>query len=167
MWKYLIVVRNLRSSFCQILFSTTGTLYHLVYRHRGILQSLPKTTTESIRSVYASITKSAERGYNRLHKENSEYLRSFRRTVNSRWFYERKARPPNQVNDEPVDLTELDEDESDGCMKDLLGTAGTPQCTVTDGCWRLMSSNGNVGYTVTHQAIFHVLADTLGRLLWF
>ena len=60
----------------------------------------------------------------------------------------------------------LNEEFSDSCMKNLLGTTSTSnkKCVVNDECWKVMNEYGSTGYTITHQGLFFMLADVLGNV---
>lgn len=53
------------------------------------------------------------------------------------------------------------------CMEALLGSGGPgyEPCNVTDQCWQVMTSAVNVGYTLTHQALYFMLGISRGKVL--
>ena len=151
-------------------------MYHLTVEHKDHLQKIAKGLQRSLDKLYLSIKSSAKLGYGILAKENSQYLKSFKFIVSSSWFYERHLlRKPislEQLSRFEVEIKRRDKDDSGGdtlneqfsdkCMKDLMGTSGKPKCTVADDCWKVMNSFGHTGYTITHQSLFFILADVIG-----
>ena len=51
------------------------------------------------------------------------------------------------------------------CLAALHGSArnGHKSCLITDKCWNAMTRKGEVGYTLTHQALFFMLGEIQGQ----
>ena len=138
-------------------------------------RSFDRELLSNIQTVYSSLHATAIAGYARLDADGEVYSNAFRPIVNSRWFYKRKLRPPRKdffipmatMNEDTEEIFDLDEETSDACMKDLMGTSHAGgRCLVNDFCWNAMSRRqGSFGYTLTHQALFFILADVVGKSL--
>lgn len=116
--------------------------------------------------MYNSLRKTGVVGFSKLIIDGNEYSRGFRPIINTRWYYQRHVRPPVKEMIETVQaVRDLDEDVSDECMKDVLGTSfSNTRCLVNDTCWDLMSEHGTFSYTLTHQGLFFILADIKGTV---
>ena len=58
-----------------------------------------------------------------------------------------------------VVLGGFDEDFSDGCMAELMGSDGHKKCGISLPCLHTMSRRGYEGYYITHQLLYTILAE--------
>lgn len=124
------------------------------------------------KNYVASLSKQIERIVKKsltiLAKDVSAYLHRFLLI----------ASKPFQVDFEPRSIkksllehgsksSEFDEDESDACFAELLGSTDRPnatKCAVTDPCWAMMTTEMTTGYRLTHQLLWFLVAKNIGCL---
>lgn len=53
------------------------------------------------------------------------------------------------------------------CMEALFGSGGPgyEPCNVTDPCWQNMTRSDNVGYSLTHQALYFMWGKQRGKVI--
>ncbi len=63
----------------------------------------------------------------------------------------------------------FDEDFSDNCMGQLLGTGREDgqRCVITEACLESMLARGKVEYQVTHQLLYTMLAEQVHHMFNF
>ena len=120
--------------------------------------------------LHSKIVDIAERGFNQIKSSDSDYFHKFKHLIDAKWF----AMMPYHSVDKSLfhqvtlhDDDSFDEQSSDQCMTDLLGSQleGVQQkCIVTDKCWNLMTKKGPDGYFLTHQGLFLLLAENRGTV---
>ena len=98
---------------------------------------------------------------------NTDYYRMFKSILQNTWYYQAPLRPYNKKLVKPISVNEYEfnEEQSDKCMSDILGsqTYGVPQkCKITDDCWKAVTTKGTGGYFLTHQALYFIIADLVG-----
>lgn len=54
---------------------------------------------------------------------------------------------------------EFDEDFSDRCMTELMGSDGHARCEISEECLHTMSAPGYGDYGITHQLLYTILAE--------
>ena len=62
----------------------------------------------------------------------------------------------------------LNEEVSDTCMSELMGShkTGGQSCDISERCAETMSAPGLVGYGITHQLLWIMLAEKVRPLLY-
>lgn len=106
-----------------------------------------------------------------LKKSAPEYFEKFKKQVSDPWLsfkpftnkqLQKRIYDPQQKRH----FVSFDEAQSDKCMAEITGTGASSNssqpCQVSDECWRLISSEGAQGYTLTHQALFLQLGEVQG-----
>ncbi|XP_015769316.1 PREDICTED: UPF0764 protein C16orf89-like [Acropora digitifera] len=106
-----------------------------------------------------------------LKKSAPEYFEKFKKQVSDPWLsfkpftnkqLQKRIYDPQQKRH----FVSFDEAQSDKCMAEITGTGASSNssqpCQVSDECWRLISSEGARGYTLTHQALFLQLGEVQG-----
>ncbi|XP_033125828.1 UPF0764 protein C16orf89 homolog [Anneissia japonica] len=58
----------------------------------------------------------------------------------------------------------FDEEFSDKCLSDMLGSKLIVPCTLSNECWRFITTADSEGYTATHQVLFFMIAEKTGCL---
>ena len=152
--------------FCLLFSIFTGAL------NKAITESkLDKDNSvfTKLTDLHSEIVNIAERGFNQIKSSDSDYFHKFKHLIDAKWF----AMMPYHSVDKSLfhkvtlhDDDSFDEQSSDQCMTDLLGSQleGVQQkCIVTDKCWNLMTKKGPDGYFLTHQGLFLLLAENRGR----
>ncbi|XP_036595631.1 UPF0764 protein C16orf89 homolog [Trichosurus vulpecula] len=102
-----------------------------------------------------------------LKLSDSKYLKEFEETLQPgfwnlphSWSHTNSSMIYSNFDDSDIFSEEL----SDSCMTLLLGTKkeGLQPCTVTDLCRELMTKPGSVGYALSHQLLYFLLAKMKG-----
>lgn len=124
---------------------------------------------KTLADLHSEIVNVAERGFNHIKSSDSDYFHKFKHLIDAKWF----AMMPYHSVDKSLfhkvtlhDDDSFDEQSSDQCMTDLLGSQleGVQQkCTITDKCWNMMTKKGSDGYFLTHQGLFLLLAENRGE----
>ncbi|XP_060077665.1 uncharacterized protein LOC132557185 [Ylistrum balloti] len=105
-----------------------------------------------------------------VQKDDEEYFQKLRFVVGKPWEFLKKHKElKNQLRWHP-DLylrrrkTKLNEDVSDRCMAELMGTNSNSKttCEISDFCIQMMTTTGLSGYGITHQLLWTVLAEQHG-----
>ncbi|KAI8501236.1 hypothetical protein Bbelb_213310 [Branchiostoma belcheri] len=65
--------------------------------------------------------------------------------------------PPTTPRDTP-----FNEEQSDGCLTELLGTNAKTSCSISPSCWSLMTSPGYRGYWLTHELFYLQIGEQAG-----
>ena len=101
-----------------------------------------------------------------LRAKNPEYYNQFRFVVEQPWTNIKRFR--NLDLSQQV-LVKKDspylEKEMDRCFAALTrrhGNLSKFACNVTDECWQFVSAKGMMGYWVTHQALYFMIAEMAG-----
>ena len=133
--------------------------------------SLEDSVLRQVRGLYNKATIIGQDSLPFLMKSEPEYFKKFKKEVSNPWinfkpFTNKKLQKRHYGPQERRNVISFDETQSDKCMVEITGTgtsvnAGQP-CQVSDECWRLISSEGATGYTLTHQALFLLLGEIQG-----
>ncbi|XP_078609942.1 UPF0764 protein C16orf89 homolog [Branchiostoma floridae x Branchiostoma japonicum] len=65
--------------------------------------------------------------------------------------------PPTVPRDTP-----FNEEQSDACLTELLGTGSKASCSISPSCWNLMTSPGYQGYWLTHELFYLEIGEQAG-----
>ena len=119
-----------------------------------------------IESLYIQIERIANRSSNQLKIKSPEYLKRFQLLTNKPFRIDYDIRQINPKYYETDSRTaEFDEEESDECFAQLLGSndrLNTTQCSITSSCWSLVTSTLTKDYRLTHQLLWFLTAKMLG-----
>ena len=103
-----------------------------------------------------------------INRTDSSYLHRFVLLASRPFFAEFEQR---RINHELVEtgekIGEFDEEESDQCFGELLGSneaTGTHPCSVSKSCWTLMTNRLMKDYRITHQLLWFLGAKSIGCL---
>lgn len=103
-----------------------------------------------------------------LNRTASEYLHRFFLLASRPFFTEFEQRP---IDHHLIEIgekdAEFDEDESDQCFGELLGSNEsnqTSQCYTSKSCWTMMTGRMKKDYRITHQLLWFLIAKTIGCL---
>ena len=121
----------------------------------------------TIQKIYNEIHDAAVNSLEQFHQNGGSYFKSFEPVIDKRWYYQQSLRKVDQgLISQSLIHDDIDEEISDGCMKDLMGTQMNQNqgCVISDNCWTMMYPKGAIGYLLTHQALFFIIADVSG---WF
>ena len=121
-----------------------------------------------IGSLLNQIDQIANKSLEEIAQQTSSYLKRFA-IMTSKPFV--VAYEPRQLNYDLIEHgernAEFDEDESDDCFAELLGSAdraNASQCSITQPCWKLMIAPRGKDYRVTHQLLWFLTAQSIGCL---
>lgn len=121
-----------------------------------------------VRSLSDQIDRIANRSLTAIASQSTFYLHRFA-LVTSRPFqidYEPRTVQAHLI-DKGVRNGSFDEDVSDACFAELLGSTDRPdatQCSVTQPCWEMMTAPGGTDYRLTHQLLWFLVAKSIGCL---
>ncbi|CAI9729817.1 Hypothetical predicted protein [Octopus vulgaris] len=59
---------------------------------------------------------------------------------------------------------EIEENTSDNCMQELIGSSEHPRCSISNKCAQIMTCRGLMEYSITHQLLWLMLAEQVGCL---
>lgn len=148
-----------------------GAFLSLLHDVQGGQLSLEDSVLRQVRGLYNKATIIGQDSLPFLMKSEPEYFKKFKKEVSNPWinfkpFTNKKLQKRHYGPQERRNVISFDETQSDKCMVEITGTgtsvnAGQP-CQVSDECWRLISSEGATGYTLTHQALFLLLGEIQG-----
>ncbi|KAL5257501.1 hypothetical protein ACHWQZ_G012446 [Mnemiopsis leidyi] len=100
--------------------------------------------------------------------DEDEYYKQFERLIEKKYYIssyfaaERRLtsvpRFPAPSGNEPT----FSEQQSDGCMREVLGNSDTPVCTISRECFLQMTNRESEDYQLTHQLLYIILAQVRG-----
>jgi len=106
--------------------------------------------------------------YDMQNDTDNDYFKKFQRLVDTKYYIsshyssERRfgsiPRFPDPIEQDPT----FSEQQSDGCMREILGTEETPACTISRKCYKQMTNRESEDYQLTHQLLYLILAQVRG-----
>jgi hypothetical protein len=133
-----------------------------------ILNSTSHITDKNnyIHSLSIQIERIANKSLIQLAEKSSFYLHRFALITNKPFLIEYESRKINKKYLETGDRrSDFDENESDNCFAELLGSTDRPnatKCFITQSCWLLMTSPMATDYRLTHQLLWFLVAKNIG-----
>lgn len=119
-----------------------------------------------IQSLAMQIERIANISLTQLTKQSFSYLHRFALIANQPFLMEYDRRKLNNDYLDHVDrVSNFDEDESDACFAELLGSIDRPnakKCFVSQSCWSMMTSSSATDYRLTHQLLWFLVAKNIG-----
>ena len=119
-----------------------------------------------IHSLSIQIERIASRSLIELANTSSNYLHRFALITSKPFLIEYESRKINDKYVEHGDRTgDFDEDESDNCFAELLGSTDRPnatKCFISQSCWSMMTSPMSTDYRLTHQLLWFLVAKNIG-----
>ena len=165
-----------------LLLSFILTIYHclLIGAFLSILNDvrdgqlrLEDHVLKQVKGLYNKASIISQRSLPFLKKSAPEYFEKFKKQVSDPWlsfkpFNNRQLQKRIYDPLQKRHFVSFDEAQSDKCMAEITGTGASSNssqpCQVSDECWRLISSEGARGYTLTHQALFLQLGEVQGTI---
>lgn len=119
-----------------------------------------------IKSLSIQIERIVNRSLIEIARDSSSYLQRFLILINKPFIIEYETRKINQNFIESDSRnSEFDEEESDACFAQLLGSTNRPnttKCFITQSCWSMMTTKMTKDYLLTHQLLWFMTAKTIG-----
>lgn len=119
-----------------------------------------------IQSLAMQIERLANISLTELTKQSFTYLHRFALIANQPFLMEYNQRKINeQFLDHGERVSNFDEDESDACFAELLGSIDRPnaqKCFVSQSCWSMMTSPSATDYRLTHQLLWFLVSKNIG-----
>ena len=119
-----------------------------------------------IQSLVIQIERIANQSLIEIARQSYSYLHRFALIATQPFLMEYQ---PRKINDEFLDHSErsasFNEDQSDACFAELLGSIDRPnatKCFVTHDCWSLMTKPSSTDYRLTHQLLWFLVAKNIG-----
>ena len=102
-----------------------------------------------------------------LRRRDMHYFKMVGYTVSQPWFTVKKYRKIDPKLTTPFDNNELSDDilhDYEPCLARLLGSPlyGSRPCDVPKECLEVMMRPGEVGYVLTHQALYFMFGEQRG-----
>ncbi|CAF2070685.1 unnamed protein product [Rotaria magnacalcarata] len=119
-----------------------------------------------IQSLSIEIERITNRSLIALAKTASSYLQRFLLVASKPFQADYDVRKIKKKFFEKGSRTaKFDEDESDGCFAELLGSTDRPnatKCLITQPCWSMMTTSMTKDYRLTHQLLWFLVAKSIG-----
>ncbi|XP_021344442.1 UPF0764 protein C16orf89 homolog, partial [Mizuhopecten yessoensis] len=140
------------------------------YEEQGRHHNLSSDIISRLKNMKSVSTLASNNAVEYVRRDDEEYFQKLRFVVGKPWeFSKRHKELQNQLRWHP-DLylrqrkTKLNEDVSDRCMAELMGTNSYSKrtCEISDFCIQMMTTTGLSGYGITHQLLWTVLAEQHG-----
>jgi hypothetical protein len=138
----------------EILTSTSNEQSHITDKNKYI------------QSLSIQIERIGNKSLTQLERKTSSYLHRFI-LVASRPFkieYELRKLKKNFIKNN-LRNSDFNEDESDSCFSELLGTnnhLNTTKCFISQSCWSMMTKSMTKDYRLTHQLLWFLIAKNIG-----
>lgn len=119
-----------------------------------------------IKSLSQQIERITNKSLKEIERKTSLYLKQFSILTSQpfRIEYEQQKIDENFI-DYGLRKSDFDEDESDNCFSELLGSTNHPnvkKCFITQSCWLLMTKSMTKDYCLTHQLLWFLTAKNIG-----
>ena len=121
-----------------------------------------------IQPLLTQIDQIANKSLEEIAEKTSAYLKRFASLTSKPFVVDYQ---PSQLNHDLIEhgerTAQFDEDESDGCFAELLGStdrANASRCSITQPCWKLMIAPRAKDYRITHQLLWFLTAQSIGCL---
>ncbi len=146
-----------------------GALYKALNSSK--FRSLSPNIQNKIKNLYTRTAKVAEKGYRHLKTQNIVYFLKFKPVIRKKWSLFRQpywsVAGQNVVpkKNDKVTKTKLHEHLTDICMTNIMGTnifGKRKKCNLPKKCWKYMTNTNTNRYTLTHQAIYFLIAKDQG-----
>jgi hypothetical protein len=119
-----------------------------------------------IQLLSLQIQRIANKSLTEIARKTSSYLQRFILVTSQPFLMEYQSRKINKnFIENGLRSSEFDEDESDSCFAELLGSSNHPnitKCFVTQSCWSMMTSSMTKDYRLTHQLLWFLIAKNIG-----
>ena len=146
---------------CDLLHCTGALLSVLQDEEAGHLR-VSREYQDHIRKLTAKASTVAKKTLPHLKRQSPSYFQKFEEQVSGPWQNFKSFHKLDNKLYIPIskrNYVAFDEETSDGCMLEVKGHS----CHISDQCWDLMTAKGTDGYTLTHQALYLLLAEKHGK----
>ncbi|XP_033733441.1 uncharacterized protein LOC117322612 [Pecten maximus] len=149
------------------------------YEEQGRHHNLSTDIISRLKDMKSVSSLASNNAVEYVRRDDEEYFQKLRFVVGKPWEFLKKHKElKNQLRWQPAlylqrRKTKLNEDVSDRCMAELMGTNSNSKrtCEISNFCIQMMTTTGLSGYGITHQLLWTVLAEkhgcgrTLNKLL--
>jgi hypothetical protein len=119
-----------------------------------------------IQSLSIQIERIANKSLTEIAQKASSYLHRFILVANKPFIIEYELRKiKKHFIENGLRNSEFNEDESDSCFSELLGSSdhlNSTKCFITQSCWLMMTSSMTSDYRLTHQLLWFLIAKNIG-----
>ena len=121
-----------------------------------------------IQALLTQIDRIANQSLTEIARTASAYLHRFMLVTSKAFTTDYEVKPINTHLIEHGSRTaEFDEEESDKCFAELLGSSeltGATPCSISTACWKMNTAPLSKGYRLTHQLLWFLVAKNIGCL---
>ncbi|XP_069116087.1 uncharacterized protein [Argopecten irradians] len=140
------------------------------YDEQGRHHNLSTDIISRLKEMKSVSTLTSNSAVEYVRRDDEEYFQKLQYVVGKPWEFLKKHKELKNQLRWPPDLylkrrkTKLNEDVSDRCMAELMGTYYNSKaiCEISDFCIQTMTTTGLSGYGITHQLLWTVLAEEHG-----
>lgn len=119
-----------------------------------------------VQSLSIKIDRIADKSLTVLANQASSYLERFSLITSAPFQTDYEVRKiKKKLIENGLRSSSFDEDESDGCFAELLGSSdrsNATKCTPSQSCWDMMTAPMTKEYRLTHQLLWFLVAKTIG-----
>jgi len=137
----------------EILTSTSNEKSHITDKNKYI------------QSLSIQIERIANKSLTEIERKTSSYLHRFILIANKPFKIEYQLRKlKKNLIENGLRTSDFNEDESDSCFAELLGTndhLNTTKCLISQSCWSMMTSSMTKDYRLTHQLLWFLIAKNI------
>ena len=145
-----------------------GNLLDLIRKERTLQVLLESGMYKQVTSLQDWVSRIGSKSLPVLQRSNQQYYNLVGFTVSKPWLVVKPYKRIDQNLSTVVDKRKLSDDILDmyePCLARLLGSPGygDKPCDVSQECWELMVRPGEIGYVLTHQALYFMLGEQRGK----
>lgn len=153
-----------------MLFScySKGNLFDLIRQKRTTKALLESGMYEQVTTLQDRVSRTGLKSLTVLQRSNPQYYNLVGFTVSKPWLVVKPYKRIDQHLISAVDKRELSDDilhVYEPCLAKLLGSPGygDKPCDVSQECWKAMVRPGEIGYVLTHQALYFMFGEQRGE----
>lgn len=153
-----------------MLFScySKGNLFDLIRQKRTTKALLESGMYEQVTALQDRVSRIGLKSLTVLQRSNPQYYNLVGFTVSKPWLVVKPYKRIDQHLISAVDKRKLSDDilhVYEPCLAKLLGSPGygDKPCDVSQECWEAMVRPGEIGYVLTHQALYFMFGEQRGE----
>lgn len=155
--------------FLSALFScySKGNLFDLIRKKRSTKALLESGTYRQVTSLQDRVSRIGSKSLKILQRSTPQYYSLVGITVSKPWLVVKPYKRIDQNLTTAVDKRKLSNDilhVYEPCLAKLLGSPGygDKPCDISQECWEVMVRPGEIGYVLTHQALYFMFGEQRG-----
>ena len=149
-------------------FYSKGNLFDLIRKKRTTKALLESGIYKQVTSLQDRVSRIGSKSLTVLQRSNPQYYNLVGFTVSKPWLLVKPYKRINQNLISAVDKRKLSDDilhVYEPCLAKLLGSPGygDKPCDVSQECLEVMLRPGEIGYVLTHQALYFMFGEQRGK----